>query len=51
MKEHFRDDLRGLVFAAWGLAFKPDTDDMRESPAISIIQYLTDAGAMVKAYD
>nr|WP_027871583.1 UDP-glucose/GDP-mannose dehydrogenase family protein [[Eubacterium] cellulosolvens] len=51
VKERFGDDLSGRVFATWGLAFKPDTDDMRESPAITIINSLTDAGAKIKAYD
>ena len=51
VKERFGDDLRGLTFAAWGLAFKPDTDDMRESPAITIINQLTEAGANIHAYD
>ncbi len=49
--ERFGDDLSGRTFAVWGLAFKPDTDDMRESPAIVIIRKLTDAGARIKAYD
>lgn len=51
VKNRFGDDLNGKVFAVWGLAFKPDTDDMRESSAITIINALTDAGAKVKAYD
>ena len=51
VKERFGDDLGGLTFGVWGLAFKPDTDDMRESPAITIIKSLTDAGAKVRAYD
>lgn len=49
--ERFGDDLTGKTFAVWGLAFKPDTDDMRESPAITIIGALTEAGARVVAYD
>lgn len=51
VKKRFGDDLTGFAFATWGLAFKPDTDDMRESPAITIIKSLTDAGAKVRAYD
>lgn len=51
VKERFGENLEGKVFAVWGLAFKPGTDDMRESPAISIIQALTKAGAFVQAYD
>ncbi len=49
--EHFGEDLSGLTFAAWGLAFKPRTDDMREAPAIVIIEALLERGASVKAYD
>lgn len=47
----FGKDLRGKRFAVWGLAFKPDTDDMRESAAITIINELTKLGAEVIAYD
>jgi UDPglucose 6-dehydrogenase len=50
-KKHFGDDLSGKTFAMWGLSFKPNTDDMRESPAIVIIDELIEAGAKVKAYD
>ncbi len=51
VKKRFGEDLSGRTFAVWGLAFKPDTNDMRESAAISIIESLTAAGARVKAYD
>lgn len=51
IKERFGEDLSGKTFAAWGLAFKPDTDDMRESPAITILKELTAAGAKIHAYD
>lgn len=51
IKKHFGDDLSGKTFAMWGLSFKPNTDDMRESPAIIIIDELIEAGAKVKAYD
>lgn len=51
IKERFGSDLSGKTFAAWGLAFKPDTDDMRESPAITILKELTAAGAEIHAYD
>lgn len=51
VKEFFGEDLTGKTLAVWGLAFKPDTDDMRESPAITILNMLTDAGAGVRAYD
>lgn len=45
------DDVRGKVVTVLGLTFKPNTDDMRDSPAISIVQTLQDAGAIVHAYD
>jgi UDPglucose 6-dehydrogenase len=48
---HFNGKLKGKVFGIWGLTFKPNTDDMRESPSIRIIEQLLDAGAVVKAYD
>lgn len=47
----FGDDLSGKTFAMWGLAFKPKTDDMREAPAVSMINQLTAKGAKVKAHD
>ncbi len=49
--KHFGEDLSGLTFAIWGLAFKPKTDDMREAPAITIINGLIEAGAVVQAFD
>ncbi len=45
------DDLKGKVFAVWGLAFKPQTDDMREAPSIDIIRGLRAKGARFQAYD
>lgn len=48
---HFKGNLRDKVFAMWGLSFKPNTDDLRESPALTIISQLLEAGAKVKAYD
>ncbi|MET0334233.1 MAG: UDP-glucose/GDP-mannose dehydrogenase family protein, partial [Rhizobacter sp.] len=47
----FGDDLRGRSFAVWGLAFKPNTDDMREAPSRVIIEELTRRGATIRAYD
>jgi len=51
IKEHFGRDLTGRVFAIWGLTFKPQTDDTRESPAMVVISMLLSAGASVQAYD
>jgi UDPglucose 6-dehydrogenase len=51
IKDRFGNDLSGFTLAVWGLSFKPDTDDMREAPAITIIRDLTDAGAHIVAYD
>jgi UDPglucose 6-dehydrogenase len=50
MTDHFKN-LRGKTIALWGLAFKPRTDDMREAPAIPIIEMLLERGATVRAYD
>ncbi len=49
--KHFGEDLKGMKFAVWGLAFKPNTDDMREAPSVVIIQELLKRGATVRAYD
>lgn len=51
LKKHFGHDLKGKRIAMWGLSFKPQTDDMREAPALVIIERLTEAGATVRAYD
>ena len=51
MKRHVSEDLQGRTIAVWGLAFKPNTDDMREAPARAIIDLLLEAGARVHAYD
>jgi len=49
--DYFKGDVKGKVFAVWGLAFKPQTDDMREAPSITIINELVKKGAVVKATD
>jgi UDPglucose 6-dehydrogenase len=51
IKRHYGKDLRGKTFGFWGLAFKPNTDDLRESPAIEMIRALIGLGASVKAFD
>ncbi len=51
IRGHFGDRLRGSTFALWGLAFKPDTDDMREAPSRVLLEQLWSAGVRVQAYD
>lgn len=51
IKNHYKNDLKDKVFAVWGLAFKPKTDDVREAPALTILEELLNAGAIVQAHD
>ncbi|MFT5724189.1 MAG: UDPglucose 6-dehydrogenase [Bacteroidia bacterium] len=51
IKAHFNNNISGMRFALWGLAFKPNTDDIREAPALYLIEELTKAGAEVTAFD
>jgi len=51
VKQRFGDDLSGKRFAIWGLAFKPETDDMREAPALTLIEELIASGGSVIAHD
>jgi UDPglucose 6-dehydrogenase len=51
IKHRFGNDLGGMTYALWGLAFKPNTDDMREAPSRVIMESLWRAGAKIKAYD
>ena len=49
--KRFGENLHGMIFAVWGLAFKPNTDDMREAPSITIINELIKKGAKIKVFD
>lgn len=51
IKDFFKEDISGKHFAVWGLAFKPNTDDIRDAPALEIIDALLDGGATVTAFD
>lgn len=51
LKERYGADLKGRTFAMWGLAFKPNTDDIREAPALVIIDALIQMGAKIQAFD
>jgi UDPglucose 6-dehydrogenase len=49
--ERFGDDLSGRTFGVWGLSFKPETDDMREAPSLTVVRGLVERGARVRAHD
>jgi len=49
--KHYNNNLKGMKFAVWGLSFKPETDDIRESPALVIIDLIKKAGGIVSVYD
>jgi UDPglucose 6-dehydrogenase len=51
IRDHFNGDLQGKTIALWGLAFKPNTDDMREAPSRVLMEALWEAGARVQAHD
>lgn len=51
LMKHFNGNINGKTIAIWGLAFKPETDDMREAPSLILINKIINAGAKVKAYD
>jgi UDPglucose 6-dehydrogenase len=51
LKDYFNDDLKGKKIALWGLSFKPNTDDIREAPALTIIETLLQLGADITVYD
>lgn len=51
LKKYYRDNLRGKTIALWGLAFKPETDDMREATALVTIKLLLEAGCIIKVFD
>src|SRR5690606_36336753 len=51
VSKHYQDNLKDKVFAVWGLAFKPQTDDKRVAPSLDVINALLQAGAKIQAFD
>ena len=51
VKNYFGNDLSGYTFAIWGLAFKPETDDIRDAPSIDLVNELINAGAALRVFD
>jgi UDPglucose 6-dehydrogenase len=51
IEHHYEHNIKGSTFAVWGLSFKPNTDDVREAPAVALIEKLLENGAKIKAYD
>ena len=51
ISQYFSGNIKGKIIAVWGLSFKPNTDDIREAPALTIISRLLQKGAIIKAYD
>ncbi|MEJ2546019.1 MAG: nucleotide sugar dehydrogenase, partial [Calditrichaceae bacterium] len=51
IKKYFNGNLKGKIFAMWGLAFKPNTDDMREAPSIAMVHALVEEGVQIHAHD
>ena len=51
LKKHFKDDFAGRTVAIWGLSFKPGTDDVREAPALVLIDRLLETGALIRVHD
>lgn len=51
IRAHYKNDLKGRVMAIWGLSFKPQTDDLREAPSLTIISHLIGEGVRLQAYD
>lgn len=49
--KHYKNNIKGKTFTLWGLSYKPRTDDLREAPALTIIQKLTECGAKINAFD